>query len=107
MQTGVMEAMRLGATTEGATAHRLPPLLVAMTAVTMTDMHAGPHPCVMPTEGLTPMQRLAAAGSSCCLADGQGCTSTVVKADTQFHVARAASDWADPLSQLQLTPEET
>ena len=50
MQTGVMEAMRLGATTEGATAHRLPPLLVAMTAVTMTDMHAGPHPCEMPTE---------------------------------------------------------
>ena len=93
MQTVAMEAMRLGAMTVGAMAHPLPRLLVAMTVVMMTDMHAGPHPCVMPIEGPTPMQRLAAAGSSCCLADGQGCTSTVVKADTQFPVARAASDW--------------
>ena len=93
MQTVAMEAMRLGAMTVGAMAHPLPRLLVAMTVVMMTDMHAGHHPCVMPIEGLTPMQRPAAAGSSCCLANGQGCTSTVVKADTQFHVARAASDW--------------
>ena len=97
MQTVVMEATRLGATTGGATAHPLPPLLVATTVAMMIDMHAGPHPCVMPTEGLTPMQRLAAAGSISCLADGQGCTSTVVKADTQSHVARAASDWDRPL----------
>ena len=97
MQTVAMEATRLGAMTAGATAHPLPRLLVAMTVVMMTDMHAGPHPCVMPTEGLTPMQRLAAAGSSCCLADGQGCTSTVVRADTQFHLARAAADWGRPL----------
>ena len=108
MQTVAMEVTRLGATTGGATAHPLPRLPVAMTAVTMTDMHAGPHPCVMPTEGLTPMQRLAAAGSSCCLwLMARAAPAQLSRQTHTFIWPEQHQTGTDPLSQLQLTPEET